>query len=276
MLRLLIFIFLFFAIHFSFAQKNDDSATPISTTATRAQNDLALAQLKARLDSGQVGIRKLKAELEGATISQRIVLNAISAKNNASVAKTDALLSQLKMQSELNKSEIKRLKTELENALNEAASKLTEMNSKNTVSNAEAGVMVAQLKTKSDSDHVEINRLKASLEKIKATTINTSAIPRSPGNPVRTSESDYFLDENGKPVGTEYYVVLGTFSSKENAERFRASNVIKGHVNTKVFQNQITKSFSVYGLKTNNKADAETERIKFKPEYPDVWILKLE
>ena len=106
--------------------------------------------------------------------------------------------------------------------------------------------------------------------------INTFNMISSAKGPVRTSESDDFLGENGKPISDGFYVVIATFGKKENAERCRAANVIKGHMNTKIIQNQFTKVYNVFALKTNNKADADAESQKFKSECPDVWILKLQ
>lgn len=131
---------------------------------------------------------------------------------------------------------------------------------------------LTQLKTKLDSGRAEINRLKAELEKI-----NSSNLVSSTGGIVSISETNRFTNDNGKPATSGFYVVIGTFGNKGNADRFRATNVMKkGHLNAKIIQNQFTKVYNIYVLKTNNKSDAEAERIKYKPEYPDVWILKLE
>ena len=93
---------------------------------------------------------------------------------------------------------------------------------------------------------------------------------------VHTTESDDFLGENGKAISEGFYVVIATFNKRENADKCRAASVMRGHMNTKIIQNQFTKAFTVFALKTNNKADADAERLKYKSEYPDVWILKLQ
>ncbi len=135
--------------------------------------------------------------------------------------------------------------------------------------------MIAQLKTKSDADQAEINRLKA--EQGKPKTGETPVVNSGTSIPgVRTSKTSDFTDENGGNVSNGFYVVIGTFGSKENAERFKASNVMKGHGNTKMVQNQVTKVYNIFVLKTNNKGDADAERTKYKAEYPSVWILNLE
>lgn len=109
--------------------------------------------------------------------------------------------------------------------------------------------------------------------KYTTSTFSTSGASKSA---VRISESDDFLSENGKAISEGFYVVIATFNKKENAERCRAASVMKGHINTKIIQNQFTKAYNVFALKTNNKTDADAERLKYKLEYPDVWILKLQ
>jgi cell division protein FtsN len=167
--------------------------------------------------------------------------------------------------------------------------------------------LLAQMKVASDTNQAQIDRLKARLAAIEATKAATKISPvaeatktldnlinapsttekavvavkpsEKPANNnvvIRTSESDDFSDETGKPATTGFYVVIGTFGNKDNVERFKAANIIKGHVNTKIIQNNFTKVYRVYVLKTNNRADAEAERAKYKAEYADVWILKLE
>ena len=246
------------------------------TSATRADNNASISQLKTKLEASQSGINRLKSELENTTVSQINILNAINSKNTSSVIRTDALLAELTTKSDFNESEIIRLKMELEKAKIIAANTLRIINLKNSAANNEAAAMLSQLKMKSDSGSAEITKLKSDLDKIKVSESNTSNAISSSGGTVRTSQSDYFTDETGKPVSNGFYVIIGTFGSRENADRFRATNHMIGHLNTKIILNQFTKVYNIYCLKANNRADAETERTKYKPEYPDAWILKLE
>ncbi|MGZ4156979.1 MAG: SPOR domain-containing protein, partial [Bacteroidia bacterium] len=73
-----------------------------------------------------------------------------------------------------------------------------------------------------------------------------------------------------------FYVIIGSFSSKDNANKFKDANIIKGYSQTSVIQNHKTKVYYVVANKLDKQADAETEQKKFKIEYPDAWIQKLE
>ncbi len=248
----------------------------ITKSGTRAENNAALELLKTKLETGQNVIRKLKEELDNTTVSQINVLNAINAKNTSSAIRTDTLLSQLNLQSDFNETEINRLKAELEKAKIVAANTLRIINLRNSAANAEASSILSQLKTKSDSGQVEINKLRAELGKIKVSESNTSNAISSTDGSVRTSQTDYFIDEFGKPVGSGFYIILGTFGYKENADKYRASIRLITHLNTKIIQNQFTKVYNIYCTKATSRAQADAERMKYKSEYQDVWILKLE
>ena len=230
------------------------------------ENDALIAQLKIKSDTNQAQIDRLKAELA----------NAKTAGTKApSTTENDALIAQLKIKSDTNQAQIDRLKAELAKTKETILSATNASNSKNNTSSAENEALRAQLKAKSDADQAEINRLKSEHEKTKsAETIPPTPTAATAG--VRTFKTSDFVDENGKPVSTGFYVVIGAFGNKENAERFKAANIIKGHANTKMVQNQVTKIFNIFVLKTNNKEDADAEREKYRMEYPSVWILKLE
>lgn len=136
---------------------------------------------------------------------------------------------------------------------------------------------IAKLNAKADSNQIELNRLKALIEKLNTVgTTTTSNTENLTENLMRTASSNDFVDENGMSMNAGFYVVIGTFSSKENANKFKDANIIKGYRNTQVIQNHKTKAYNVYVLKTYKQEDAEAEQAKFKNEYPDVWIQKLE
>jgi len=132
---------------------------------------------------------------------------------------------------------------------------------------------LAKLKTQSDANAAELAALKEELTKLKNGKENTESLTE---NLMRTASSNDFVDENGMGLSAGYYVVIGTFSSKDNASKFKQANIIKGYANTQVIQNHVTKVYYVYVLKTDKQADGESEQAKFKTEYPDVWLQKLE
>ena len=233
----------------------EKAKTAATKTPATTENDALVAQLKIKSDTNQAQIDQLKAELEKAKTAET---------KTPSTTENDALVAQLKVKAAMDQAEINRLKTENEKA------KTAETK---TPSTAENDALVAQLKVKAAMDQAEISRLKRENEKATETT---TTIPVSPTPGVRTYKTTDFTDEKNKAVETGFYVVIGAFGNKENAERFKAANIIKGHGNTKIIQNQVTKIYNIFVLKTNNKEDADAERNKYKVEYPSVWILKLE
>lgn len=145
--------------------------------------------------------------------------------------------------------------------------------------NAIVDEAIAKLKAKSDTSEVEIQRLKDELAKLKSGE-TSSVSPKSSENLteslMRIGSSNDYVDENGMTMGAGYYIVIGTFSSKENSNKFRDANVIKGYNNVQIIQNHKTKVYYVFVNKLNSQTDAESEQLKYKAEYPDVWVQKLE
>jgi type IX secretion system PorP/SprF family membrane protein len=140
---------------------------------------------------------------------------------------------------------------------------------KDTITDA----LIAKLKAKTDTNEVEISRLKALIAKGGGNAERSESLTE---NLMRTGSSNDFVDENGMGLSAGFYVVVGTFSSKENANKFKDANIIKGYNGTSVIQNHKTKVYYVYVHKANIQPDAEAEQAKYKNEYPDVWIQKLE
>lgn len=154
---------------------------------------------------------------------------------------------------------------------------------------------IVALKTKADSTDLEIQHLKDELAQMKterladatrpANVNNNPNLPVDPNKPreinltenlMRTSSSNNFVDEGGLTIMGGYYIVIGSFNNKENATKFKNANLIKGYGKTQVIQNSQTKTYYVYASRFDKQADAEVEMAKFKVEYNDAWVLKLE
>jgi hypothetical protein len=137
-------------------------------------------------------------------------------------------------------------------------------------------MMFAKLKTQADSNAAQLDRLKAELTKLKAGGGAGEHTENLTENLMRTASSNDFVDDNGMSMGTGFYVVIGSFSSKDNANKFKEANVIKGYTKAGLIQNHKTKVYYVFVDKKDSQKDAEAEQAKFKNEYPDVWLQKLE
>ncbi len=138
------------------------------------------------------------------------------------------------------------------------------------------------LKIKADTNDAEVKRLKAELDQMKTERLmirDSSSKTRSVNlteSLMRTSTSNTFVDENGLTIMGGYYVIIGSFNNKENATKFKQSNLIKGYNSTQIIQNGTTKTYYVYAIRFDKQAEAETNMVKYKTEYKDAWILKLE
>ncbi|HRG39251.1 MAG TPA: PorP/SprF family type IX secretion system membrane protein [Bacteroidia bacterium] len=142
------------------------------------------------------------------------------------------------------------------------------------------------LKTKADTNEAELQRIKAELAQMKTERIGNGRFdqdttkkshePNLTENLMRTSTSHTFVEENGLAVMGGYYIVIGSFNNKENANKFKNANLIKGYNKTQIIQNAQTKTYYVLANRFDKQMDAETELVKFKMEYKDAWVLKLE
>ncbi len=231
------------------------------------ENTILLAKLFVKFDTNQAQIDQLKQQLAKAQNSETAIEKDRRVKDSVLrhflISETEALLTQLKTKSDMNQRQFDQLKEELSKTKEEVVKSANLLNSKKPplVSGADNTASYTALKAKSDSDKAEIKRLIS----VVSSTVEVSS-----------SKTDAFIDEKGKPASEGFYVVIGAFGNKENADRFKATNIIKGHANTKMIQNQVTKIYNIFVWKTNNKKDADSELTKYKEEYNGVWILKLE
>ena len=93
---------------------------------------------------------------------------------------------------------------------------------------------------------------------------------------MRTSESQSFIDDNGVFIKGGFYVVIGSFNNKENATKLKKAYLAKGHKKTQIVQNNQTKTYHVLADKIASQDKVVTELIKYKKDYNDAWILKIE
>lgn len=137
---------------------------------------------------------------------------------------------------------------------------------------------IAKLKAKTDTSEVEIQRLKDELAKLKSgeTAVSNKNSENLTESLMQTGSTSDFVDGNGMGLNSGFYIVIGSFSSKDNATKFKDANIIKGYNNTQIVQNYKTKVYYVFVNKLDKQADAEADLSKYKTEYPDVWVQKLE
>lgn len=244
--------------------KVDNARAKISGTLTspHTDNTLMIGQLKVKSDTNQAQIDRLKMELA------KVKNVEVKMPPNNDYGE---LIAQLKTQSDNNQAQIDMLVETITKTREEMPK--SSADSKKAVA-VDKEVLGVQLIEKSNSDEA-IRKLDPEPEKTNKSE-SSQLIPVASEAGVPSYKTERFIDEKGSPAGNGYYIVIGTFGSKENADKFKAASIIKGHRNTKIIQNKITKMYNIFALKTNNKKDADLERAKYKGEYSNVWILKLE
>ncbi len=246
--------------------KVDNARIKIAGTLTSpvTDNTVVIGQLKVKSDSNQAQIDRLKTEL--AKVKNVEVKPASNAEYGELIAK-------LKIQSENNQAQIDLLVEAFLKSKEDVSKSTNSVNSTKAAS-VDKQVLGVRSIEKSNST-AEIAVIDPELEKTKKSELS-QPIPVVAIAGLPSSKSNGFVDEKGALAGNGFYIVIGTFGNKENAEKFKAATIIKGHRDTKIIQNKITKMYNIFALKTNNKKDADLERAKYKGEYSNVWILNLE
>lgn len=92
----------------------------------------------------------------------------------------------------------------------------------------------------------------------------------------RSHKSTDFEDENGMQLPAGYYVVIGSFSVKDNAKTFRSNADEKDPANVAIAFNRAISIYNVFVLYTTDYDEAQKERTKQSENYSNTWVLKLE
>jgi len=111
-----------------------------------------------------------------------------------------------------------------------------------------------------------------------STTVASSAVVTAKLNPeqIKTATINEFTDEAGVRATAGYYVVAGSFSSKENTENFKKTLVAKGYTECKYLYNPIDSYFYIFTKMADNKDLVAEQFFKIQADYKDAWVQKLE
>ncbi|MDG2464331.1 MAG: SPOR domain-containing protein [Crocinitomicaceae bacterium] len=93
--------------------------------------------------------------------------------------------------------------------------------------------------------------------------------------PIRKAKAIDFTDEAGKQAGKEYYVVIGSFESKKNAQKWKKKSEANGDNNTKILYDSQLKMNQVVVFYTDKQDSAMTEILK-RSSKQKAWVLYLE
>ncbi|MDH4472837.1 MAG: PorP/SprF family type IX secretion system membrane protein [Fluviicola sp.] len=117
------------------------------------------------------------------------------------------------------------------------------------------------------------NQLK---EQVKSAVDQSKTPSDNPKGNYRTYSNTDFLDENGMPMAAGYYVVIGSFSVKDNAITFQKQITTNEGETASITFNKSINIYNVYMLYTQDYPTANTERNHWKVDYKTAWVLKLE
>jgi cell division septation protein DedD len=73
-----------------------------------------------------------------------------------------------------------------------------------------------------------------------------------------------------------FYIIIGTFSSLDNAQNFTKDAKKKGYKTAQIIQNKKSQLHQIVIFKTKNKDEALEKLEGIKTDYFDVWVLTLE
>ncbi len=93
--------------------------------------------------------------------------------------------------------------------------------------------------------------------------------------PMRKAKAIDFTDEAGKQAGKGYYVVIGSFESKKNAQNWKKKSEANGDKNTKILYDSQLKMNQVVVFYTDKQDSAMTEILKRRSKQK-AWVLYLE
>ncbi len=133
-----------------------------------------------------------------------------------------------------------------------------------------------ELYAQDDSDPVEVSNITPAEETKSYTSVRQRKSSSTTTTTTKTKSNTNFRQErltvvSGGKLKT-YNVVVGSFKSKENANK-RCSELSDKGYKAQVAQNPDTKLFRVIATSHDTKEAAIDSRDKLRSAYPDAWLL---
>ncbi|MBU2020434.1 MAG: PorP/SprF family type IX secretion system membrane protein [Bacteroidetes bacterium] len=86
---------------------------------------------------------------------------------------------------------------------------------------------------------------------------------------------DSYLDENGRTPEPGYYVIIGSFSFKTNAYKWKEKSISEGNKDTKILYNKSLDMREVHVFYSDNRTEAMQVREEFLELTSRAWVLEL-
>lgn len=141
----------------------------------------------------------------------------------------------------------------------------------NNTSNAASDSIMYALKKNDKLQQARIELLEKEVDALRTQKI-TTGLDSTKGD-MRVANSDDLKDEMGNKLESgSYYVVIGAFKQKENAQKAKADWLANGYVESQIVQNDKNGYIYVYVLKTRDEAKANEILKKAKEKVKDSWV----
>lgn len=172
----------------------------------------------------------------------------------------DRELEELRLRTDKNEADILRVENELE-AIRQSEQALSDS-------------LAAVKSAFNDSIASLRNRMNASSKLPSDQSLATPS--NDPKENYRTHSTADFLDDNGMPMPAGFYVVIGSFSVKDNATLFQTQILTNEGESASIAFHKSISIYNVFMLYTQDYSAANTERNHWKDDYENAWVLKLE
>ncbi len=137
--------------------------------------------------------------------------------------------------------------------------------------------MMYSLKKSDDFQKAEIIRLNDEIEKLKeAKTSETKTPEKTNTKDTKFGKSSDYKDETGNKITPGNYIIIGSFSKKENALKALKEAQDMGYQDSKTVFNDVNKFHYVFVMKSDDPAETKAGLIKVRSQVPDSWIFVLE
>jgi type IX secretion system PorP/SprF family membrane protein len=140
-----------------------------------------------------------------------------------------------------------------------------------TKTDAAADSIMFALKKNDKLQQARIELLEKEVEKLRVDKL-TTGLDSTKGD-MRSANSTDLKDEMGNALEPgSYYVIIGAFKQRENAQKAKADWLASGYVESRIVENQSNGYTYVYVLKTRDESKANEILKEVRKKNPESWV----
>lgn len=163
--------------------------------------------------------------------------------------------------------------------------KIRELNDQMETAQIKNDSLIIALKKK-DAEHTEeIEKLKKMMSemdslskaeiKLNMTGKDTSTTEHGNGD-IRKENVANYVGEDGQPIPIGYYVIMGAFKKKENAENLKKALEGKGVYKPQIIYNSKRGFYYMNVFFTNDEQTAQDIMLMTQKDQPDAWVFSMQ